>query len=206
MSINRKMAQQSKLAKKTTPSKAKKTASKKAAPAPPAPVEQKPPATPAPVSNEVVEPVVTIESTLSTVLSEFSVSLQTLTMALNKLKSDFKLIEKQVLKEARAMDKVNAKRNRNKGARAPSGFVKPAKITTELADFLGVAHGTEMARTDVTREITKYVRSHKLQDKDNGRKINPDAKLRKLLKVSEKEEVTYFNLQKFMSQHFLKSS
>ena len=206
MSINRKMAQQSKLAKKTTPSKAKKTASKKAAPAPPAPVEQKAPATPAPVSNEVVEPVVTIESTLSTVLSEFSVSLQTLTMALNKLKSDFKLIEKQVLKEARAMDKVNAKRNRNKGARAPSGFVKPAKITTELADFLGVAHGTEMARTDVTREITKYVRSHKLQDKDNGRKINPDAKLRKLLKVSEKEEVTYFNLQKFMSQHFLKST
>ena len=206
MSINRKMAQQSKLAKKTTPSKAKKSASKKAAPAPPAPVEQKAPATPAPVANEVVEPVVTIESTLSTVLSEFSVSLQTLTMALNKLKSDFKLIEKQVLKEARAMDKVNAKRNRNKGARAPSGFVKPAKITTELADFLGVAHGTEMARTDVTREITKYVRSHKLQDKDNGRKINPDAKLRKLLKVSEKEEVTYFNLQKFMSQHFLKST
>lgn len=206
MSINRKMAQQSKLAKKTTASKAKKTASKKAAPAPAAPVEQKAPATPAPVANEVVEPVVTIESTLSTVLSEFSVSLQTLTMALNKLKSDFKLIEKQVLKEARAMDKVNAKRNRNKGARAPSGFVKPAKITTELADFLGVAHGTEMARTDVTREITKYVRSHKLQDKDNGRKINPDAKLRKLLKVSEKEEVTYFNLQKFMSQHFLKSA
>ena len=62
-----------------------------------------------------------------------------------------------------------------------------------------------MARTDVTREINTYIRAHKLQDKDNGRKINPDAKLLKLLKLKKGEELTYFNLQKYMAAHFAKS-
>ena len=194
------MATSQKVAKKSTKA-APASKAKKAAPAKKVEAEPKP----APVENTVVEEVTTIEGTLSASLTSFAESIQALTQQLAKLKADYKVIEKQVLKEARAMDKVNAKRNKNKGSRAPSGFVKPAKITTELADFLGVPHGTEMARTDVTREITKYVRTHKLQDKDNGRKINPDAKLCKLLKVSKTEEVTYFNLQKFMSQHFLKA-
>ena len=189
-----------KTTKASTATKAKKAPVKKAAAPEPAATP-----TPAPETNTVVQEVVSIESTLSATLTSFASTIQALTQQLAKLKADFKVIEKQVLREARSMDKINAKRNKNKGSRAPSGFVKPAKITTELADFLGVAHGTEMARTDVTREITKYVRTHNLQDKDNGRKINPDAKLRKLLKAGEKEEVTYFNLQKFMSQHFLKA-
>ena len=189
-----------KTTKASTATKAKKAPVKKAAaPAP------EPAATPAPETNTVVQEVVSIESTLSATLTSFASTIQALTQQLAKLKADFKVIEKQVLREARSMDKINAKRNKNKGSRAPSGFVKPAKITTELADFLGVAHGTEMARTDVTREITKYVRTHKLQDKDNGRKILPDAKLRALLKAKKDDEVTYFNLQKFMSQHFLKA-
>jgi chromatin remodeling complex protein RSC6 len=186
----------------TTPAKAKKAPVKKAPEPAPTPVAEP---VEAPATNTVVQEVASIESTLSASLTSFASTIQALTQQLAKLKADFKVIEKQVIREARSMDKINAKRNKNKGSRAPSGFVKPAKITTELADFLGVAHGTEMARTDVTREITKYVRTHNLQDKENGRKINPDAKLRKLLKAGEKEEVTYFNLQKFMSQHFLKA-
>ena len=178
---------------------AKKPVAKKAAPEPqPKPVVPE-------TANTVVEEVVTIESTLSASLSSFAENIQALTQQLAKLKADYKLIEKQVLREARSMDKINAKRNKNKGSRAPSGFVKPAKISTDLADFLGVAHSTEMSRTDVTREITKYVRSHNLQDAKNGRKINPDSKLKKLLKVTDKDEVTYFNLQKYMSQHFPKA-
>ena len=62
-----------------------------------------------------------------------------------------------------------------------------------------------MARTEVTREINAYIREHKLQDKDNGRKINPDAKLLKLLKLKKGDELTYFNLQKYMSPHFAKA-
>tara|TARA_B100001142_G_scaffold321822_1_gene369103 strand:+ start:6278 stop:6895 length:618 start_codon:yes stop_codon:yes gene_type:complete len=193
--------------KKTTkasaskPTKKSSTSPKPAAPAAPVSV------VPEVVQNaEVpVEEVVTIESSMSTVLSSFSDSIQTLTASLNKLKSDFKVLEKQVLKEARSMDKVNAKRNKNKGSRAPSGFVKPAGISKDLATFLGVSADTKMARTDVTKLITQYVKDHKLQDAKNGRKIIPDAKLKSLLGVKASDEVTYFNLQKYMKPHFIKS-
>ena len=63
-----------------------------------------------------------------------------------------------------------------------------------------------MARTEVTREINAYIRANNLQDKDNGRKINADTKLTSLLKLSPGDELTYFNLQKFMSPHFAKAS
>jgi chromatin remodeling complex protein RSC6 len=157
------------------------------------------------VVTEVNEPVVTIETSLTEVLSDFAENVQTLTASLNKLKAEFKVLEKRVIREARSMDKVNAKRNKNKGSRAPSGFVKPAAISGELAKFLGVPEETQMARTDVTKMITSYVKEHNLQDSSNGRKILPDTKLKTLLKIKDGEEVTYFNLQKYMKPHFLKA-
>ena len=93
---------------------------------------------------------------------------------------------------------------KKKGTRAPSGFVKPAPISDELAGFLGIPTGSEMARTEVTREINTYIRSHKLQDPNNGRIINADSKLRKLLNLKKEDELTYFNLQRYMSPHFAK--
>ena len=86
--------------------------------------------------------------------------------------------------------------------RVPSGFVRPTKISDELAKFLGKPVGTEMARTDVSRHINSYIRHHNLQDPQNGRRINPDAKLRSILSIGENDELTYFNLQKYMKHHF----
>ena len=60
-----------------------------------------------------------------------------------------------------------------------------------------------MARTEVTREINKYIQENNLKDPSNGRKILADAKLKVLLNLND-EELTYFNLQKFMSPHFPK--
>ena len=128
-----------------------------------------------------------------------------MTALLAKLKGDYKVLEKQVLKEARSMDKVNAKRKKSKGSRAPSGFVKPTAISKDLAKFLGVAEDTKMARTDVTKMITAYVKDNKLQAPNNGRKIIPDKKLMGLLNCKASDEVTYFNLQKYMKPHFIKS-
>jgi chromatin remodeling complex protein RSC6 len=62
-----------------------------------------------------------------------------------------------------------------------------------------------MARTEVTREINVYIRANKLQDVNNGRKINPDKKLATLLKLNKDDELTYFNLQRYMSSHFPKT-
>jgi|TARA_B110000285_G_scaffold229394_1_gene294044 upstream activation factor subunit UAF30 len=204
---------------KTAPAKkVKKTSSKpkkmtKPVVEQPEPVQSEPVPTPVPVVTEVateqsvnvVGELTTVESSMVTTLGKFSETIQELTITLNKVKAEFKTLEKQVLKEAKTMDKINAKRNRNKGSRAPSGFVKPAKISEELSVFLGVPPDTMMARTDVTKLITKYVKAHSLQAQDNGRKILPDDKLNKLLKVEKGDEVTYFNLQKYMKPHFIKS-
>ena len=84
-------------------------------------------------------------------------------------------------------------------------LLSPTLISAELAKFLGKPTGTEMARTEVTREINGYIRLHNLQDKNNGRKINPDKNLATLLKIKTGEELTYFNLQRYMSPHFAKA-
>jgi chromatin remodeling complex protein RSC6 len=138
--------------------------------------------------------------------TDFMGKLQQLTNLCNSLKSEFRLLEKKASKDLKTVAKANAKRKRKNVARAPSGFVKPTLISAELAAFLGKSAGTEMARTEVTREINSYIREHQLQDKSNGRVINADTKLSSLLKIPAGEELTYFNLQRYMSPHFTKAT
>jgi len=157
------------------------------------------------VVDNVVVPVVQTEGSLQESFNGVVSLLGEMNGLLSKVKAELKVLEKQVSKEMKVLDKINQKKNKNKGSRAPSGFVKPTKISDELATFLKKEKGSMMARTDVTKEMTAYIRENSLQDKSNGRKILPDAKLKKLLKVSDADELTYFNLQKFMSPHFEKS-
>lgn len=142
---------------------------------------------------------------LATAFSEAFTKLQQVTNLLASLKTEFRQLEKRATRELKAANKVSAKRRRKSGNRSPSGFVKPTLISPELAAFLGKAAGTEMARTEVTREINAYIRKNALQDKENGRKINPDSDLSKLLKLNADDELTYFNLQRYMSPHFAKT-
>jgi chromatin remodeling complex protein RSC6 len=146
-----------------------------------------------------------IESSLAEQSVEFLAKLQQLGSLISSLKTEYRTLEKKWTREVKTAQKQSSKRKRKAGNRAPSGFVKPTKISDELASFLGKEKGTEMARTDVTREINTYIRAHKLQDKDNGRKIIPDTKLATLLKLKKTDELTYFNLQKYMSPHFAKA-
>ena len=88
--------------------------------------------------------------------------------------------------------------------RRPLGFIQPCQLSNELAKFLGKPVGTRLLRTDVARLINTYIRINNLQDTQNGRVINPDSKLRKLLNLSKNDELTYFNINKYMKPHFLK--
>ena len=167
-----------------------------------------PPTPPVPAVIEEVQPVeeASVEKTLADDFSEFLSKMQVVSSQIATLKNEFRTLEKKCLRELKAAKKASSKKARKSGNRAPSGFVKPTLVTDELATFLGRPSGSEMARTEVTREINKYIRAHGLQDKQNGRKINPDDKLATLLKIGKSDELTYFNLQKYMSPHFPKSA
>ena len=162
----------------------------------------------APAPSTTPEPT----QSLHDLFTNLNKAFQDLNSHVSLLKSEFRQVEKQVTREMRVLDKMNARRNKNKGNRAPSGFVKPTKISNDLAAFLGKEPGTLMARTDVTKQITAYIRANDLQDKTNGRLILADDKLKKLLNYDEKtvtdpkQQLSYFNLQRFLSGHFEKSA
>ena len=157
-------------------------------------------------SDSIVADATDTEAPLAEQSVEFLAKLQQLGTLINSINSEYKALEKKWSREVKTAQKQSSKRKRKAGNRAPSGFVKPTKISDELASFLGKDKGAEMARTDVTREINTYIRAHKLQDSTNGRKINPDKKLASLLKLKTTDELTYFNLQKYMSPHFAKAT
>jgi chromatin remodeling complex protein RSC6 len=122
--------------------------------------------------------------------------------------ADMKKLEKRL---AREIKKAGRRRRTRAPAldeagnplpKKPSVFTKPQKITDDLCVFLGKAKGTEMSRSDVTRGIMEYVKKHGLNAKQQ---INPDAALRKLLKVADSDSVNILNLQRFLKIHYVKA-
>jgi len=184
-----------------------KTVAKKVTPAPV--VKSTTPATPAvkeaapaaPAAAPAAPAVPTMNDQFTALLAQLSALRSQLTSVTTQVRALSKRADREIKQAQKA-----GRKKRKSGNRAPSGFVKPTKISVELATFLGKAKGTEMARTEVTREINTYIRAHKLQDPANGRRILADAKLRKLLKLKKEDELTYFNLQRYMSPHFAKAT
>ena len=152
----------------------------------------------APVDGEVA----VVDASVSVKLNAFGAKLQQLLGLIHSVKTEYKVLEKVVNREMKNAQK--SRRKKLSGNRQPSGFVKPTRISDELANFLGKSVGSEMARTDVSKEINAYIRTNNLQDKENGRKIIADNKLATLLKLGNQDELTYFNLQRYMKHHFIR--
>jgi hypothetical protein len=142
----------------------------------------------------VVEPVT--ENVLSTIIDKVN----TLSSAIKDIQANLKVLSKEYDKQQKIIEKAQKKRQNAKNS--PSGFAKPNKISDELCDFIGVPHGTEKSRTDITRLINAYVKEHNLNKPENKRFILPDTKLKKILNVGDSEEINYFILQKLISHHF----
>ena len=200
--------------KAAAPARKRSAPKKKAAAAPaPEPVQTPPVVTtPTPAESAPVEGTMETVTPIQQIDQGFA--------ALNARMVEFKSMYASINTELRALQKNiqrymkdTSKRNRrnksadpNRPKRQPSGFAKPALISNALCNFLGKPEGTEMARTEVTKHLTQYIKNHELQDQANRRKIVPDAALKKLLNVKDSDEVTYFNLQKYMKVHFPKSA
>jgi chromatin remodeling complex protein RSC6 len=90
--------------------------------------------------------------------------------------------------------------------RANNAFLVQRPLTDELAAFMGLKSGEKRSQTEVTKFISGYVKQHNCFDPNFKRRILPNAALAKLLRVSDKDEVTYLNLQSFLKVHFIKTA
>ena len=143
-------------------------------------------------------------------LDEFKETYDTLTEALASITAQTVAVKKQMAKlqklftkEQALLERATKKKARNKTL---SGFAKPGYISKELCAFLNKPEHTELARTDVTKYLTKYIEDHKLQDNENRRVIKPNKALARLLAASDDDQITYFNLQSYMKRHYIQSN
>ena len=185
--------------KPTKTTKAKKVVKKEPAPTPtptPTPTQE------APVQAE--PPVVSD----TPYLEEFTAMVSELDNAMTtirNMKSRIQKLEKLVHKEHKAiLKKANGKRARKpRDPNAPkSGFAKEGPVSDEMRKFLGMKKDGLISRTDVTKKIHEYCKEKNLQNPADKRHIKADAPLRKLLKMNKDDDLTFFNLQKFMKVHF----
>lgn len=135
---------------------------------------------------------------------EVLATLSTFKTNITALQNRVRGLEKTVNKRVKRLKTENTK-NKNKGTRKPSGFAVPTRITDELCVFMDRPIGTRVARTEVTRYIIGYIQENKLQEEANKKVIAPDSRLHDLLDVKDGDEVTYFNIQRYMNRHFVKS-
>jgi chromatin remodeling complex protein RSC6 len=176
----------------------------------PAPVVAAPVATPAtpatPATDATTAATAATAATAPTVdaaenvLSNIIDKVNSLAGVIKDIQTHLKVLSKEYDKQQKIIEKAQKKRQNAKNS--PSGFAKPNKISDELCDFIGVPHGTEKSRTDITRLINAYVKEHNLNKPENKRFILPDTKLKKILNVADSEEINYFILQKLISHHF----
>ena len=131
--------------------------------------------------------------------------LTTMKSQITGIQQNIKQLEKNVKKQMKGLKKEVVK-TKNKGNRQPSGFAKPSKVTKELCEFMNKAEGSEIARTEVTRALVAYIKENKLENTSNSKIISPDNKLKILLGLDDSQELTYFNIQKYMNKHFVKNA
>ena len=138
-------------------------------------------------------------------LNDFGKRINELTLFLTSLKVEYKNLEKSISKEIKIAQKHYSKGKKSSTKREPTGFVKPTRISAELAEFLNRDIGVELARMVVSKEIHNYIKSNGLS---KGRIINPDPALAKILNYTEGVDVpvSYLNLQRFLKHHFVSSA
>lgn len=159
-------------------------------------------------------PVVETPVVESTVVESSEEKKDPIVESINGLLGKFETMEKESRNAKNELRKVlksyqkkafKSKKRKSDPNRTPSGFAKPALISPELCKFLGKDKGSLMARTDVTKEVNKYIKAHNLQNPANKKEIKPDPTLCNLLNIKKDDNLTYFSLQKFLKDHFPKA-
>ena len=136
--------------------------------------------------------------------SEIQSALKEALLLVKSLSTKVTALEKRVARDRKVMNKKM--KGRVKRAvdpnKPPSGFAKPGPVSSELAKFLKLEKDELIARTEVTKRITKYCQEKNLQKPEDKRTIHADKALKDLLRLKKGDELTFFNLQKYMKVHY----
>ncbi len=160
------------------------------------------PAAPAKVDDTVTTVVETEADKYDVVIDK----LQTFVNEFKDLIAVVKVLKKENAKTQKLGNKRQRKVSTDSSKRPASGITKPTKLSDELCDFLGVAKGSSLARTEVTKIINTYIKNNKLQDETDRRTIHPDAKLKKiLLPIPADKKLSFFNMQSYIKHQFIKA-
>lgn len=119
----------------------------------------------------------------------------------SEIRKGVKLLQKD-MKVALASKRKKKVKDPNAPKREPAGFAKPTVLSPELCDFLKIEESTLVARTEVTKKITEYIKEHNLQNPANKREILLDGPLKTLLNPPSDAVVTFFTLQTYLKVHF----
>lgn len=118
------------------------------------------------------------------------------------LRNDIKALAKIVRKVRATQEDPTGEKSSTRAKN--NGFNREQQISEKLRAFMGLPEGQLVSRSSVTRAINKYVKDKGLKDPANGRVIVLDETLRALLEPPADVEVTFLNLQKYLSPHYTK--
>jgi upstream activation factor subunit UAF30 len=130
-------------------------------------------------------------------------------MSLEQISQDVTALRSELKSLAKVTRKIMRKLEDPDGSKAAeraknNGFNRKNRITDTLQQFLGVEPGSMVSRSEVTKFISAYINDKGLKSKENGREIVLDDKLRALLNPPADETLTFLNLQKYLSPHYIK--
>jgi len=166
-----------------------------------APVVVAPVSAPAAEAPAAAAPATTLEEDIKTVTSNLTTMRETVATLLGQIKRLEKRVHREIKDARKRKRRVKTDENGVEVKRAPSIFERPTPISNDLCHFLGKTNGSMMSRSEVTKAVNTYVKEKNLKNKHD---IKPDAALKKLLGVPEGEQLTYFNLQRYLNKHYLK--
>ena len=129
-------------------------------------------------------------------------SLETIQTELAALRNDIKTLTKLVRKVKNTQEDPNGEKAKKRSEN--NGFNRKQEITPKLRQFLALPEGELISRSEVTKFINKYIIDKGLKHPENGRQIILDDTLKELLSPPADTQVTYLNLQKFLSPHYIK--
>jgi len=129
-------------------------------------------------------------------------SLETIQTELAALRADVKALTKIVRKVKTHQEDPDGEKAKARSAN--NGFNRKQEITPKLRDFLGLPEGELISRSEVTKKVNTYITEKGLKHPDNGRQLILDDKLKDLLQPPADVVVTYLNLQKYLSPHYVK--